>query len=322
MKRISEYTVAVEDAVKNLHIEDMKPSPLYAPIAYAMEAGGKRLRPALVLMAAEAYGAPMQKAMPAALAMELFHNYTLLHDDVMDKSDMRRNRESVYKKYGTDAAILSGDTMQGMAEKLLLDTEDTMLRKVLGIYNRMAREVYEGQSLDMEFESRQDVTPDEYIEMIRKKTGALLGACAETGALLGGADEAQAEALREYGEMLGIAFQIEDDWLDTFGDAATFGKPIGGDINRAKKTFLLISGLSAANEESEALRMAMTLPEGDIRVKAVKRIYEKMHLDSEARKASAHYSAAAMAALKRCGLPESEVNGFKYLLDRLAGRRK
>lgn len=312
-----------EEALRALDIKAMQPASLYAPIAYAMEAGGKRIRPTLLLMSAEAFGIATDKVMPAALAMELFHNFTLLHDDVMDKSDMRRNRETVVKRFGESVAILSGDAMLGLAEEELQKLDPAIYIKVSTIFNRMAKDVYAGQALDMEFENRDDVSVEEYVEMIRLKTGALLGACAEIGGILAGVSDKVAGKLREYGENLGIAFQIEDDWLDTFGDAATFGKPIGSDINNKKKTFLLISGLNAGGEESKALRVAVNeLPAGDVKVKTVTRIYEKMKLNEIGRSEALKYSAKALKAAKATGLEESKLESFKYLVDRLSGRKK
>lgn len=312
----------VEEALRSLNFAGMGSESLYAPIAFAMESGGKRLRPVLTLMTADAFDFPLEKAMPEALGLELFHNFTLLHDDVMDDSDTRRNRPTIYKKYGRDAAILSGDTMLGLAEKMMLKCEDSKLRKVMEVFNRMSIEVYEGQTLDMEFEKRNDIAVEEYLEMIRLKTGALLGACTQIGGILAGVSDEVADSLRIYGENLGIAFQIEDDWLDTFGDAATFGKPIGGDINQKKKTFLLVSGLNAGNEESKALRIAMELPAGDMRIKTVTRIYQKMGVDELCRKETAKYSARAMQAIKSTGLPDDKLDSFKFMLDRLSGRKK
>lgn len=322
MKRISEYASLVEEALRSLNLAALSPQSLYAPIAYAMEAGGKRLRPVLTLMCAEAFDYELEKAMPAALGLEIFHNFTLLHDDVMDDSATRRNRATVYKKFGSNAAILSGDTMLGMAEELMLKVDDSKLRRVMEVFNRMSIDVYRGQALDMEFENREDVSIEEYLEMICLKTGALLGACAEIGGIVAGASDEVTSKLREYGENLGIAFQIEDDRLDTFGDASTFGKPIGGDINQNKKTILLISGMKARNEESEALRIAMQLPAGDVRVKAVTRIYEKMGMEQHCRKLASQYSTKAMQAVKNTGLSEDKLDSFKYVLDRLTGRKR
>lgn len=323
MKRISEYTSDVEAAIRRLDLAGRKPESLYAPVAYAMEAGGKRLRPVILLMTVDAFGGDVAAAMDPAIGLEMYHNFTLMHDDVMDDSAMRRNRPTVFSKFGADSAILSGDALLGLAHEYMLKIEDpSKALRVQGVFTRMASEVYAGQALDMEFETRDDVKVEEYVEMIRLKTGALLGACAEIGGIVAGADEKACANLRAYGENLGIAFQIEDDWLDTFGDATTFGKPIGGDINQAKKTFLYISGMAAANEESKALKVAMTLPAGDMRVKTVTRIYGKMKLDETCRKASAQYSAKALHAAKATGLPEDRLDSFKYLLDRLTGRKK
>ena len=323
MKRISEYASEVEAALLALGFSERHPASLYAPIAYALEAGGKRIRPVLLLMAVEAFGGDTSAAMPAALGMELFHNFTLLHDDIMDNAPTRRGRPTVHKRWNSNVAILSGDAMVISSYDILSQAPADKLPRLLYDFTLLGKGVCEGQLYDMEFEKRgADVTLDEYIEMIRLKTGALLGACAEIGGLLCGCDDKVCAALRAYGENLGIAFQIEDDWLDTFGDAATFGKPIGGDINQAKKTFLYISGMAAGTEEAKALRIAMELPAGDMRVRTVTRIYEKMRLDESCRKAAASYSAKALKAVKSTGLPDERLEAFKYLLDRLSGRTK
>lgn len=321
MKKLSEYTLSVAPAIKNMGLGERKPESLYAPIEYAMNAGGKRLRPGLTLMSAEAFGGVPEHALPVALGLEMFHNFTLLHDDVMDRSDTRRGRQTVHVKWNENTAILSGDTMLSLAEGLMMRVPDDKLRRVLEIFNRMSVAVFEGQALDMEFETRADVSVAEYIEMVRLKTGALLGACAEIGAIVGGASAESAACMREYGEMLGIAFQIEDDWLDTFGTAEIFGKPIGGDINNAKKTFLLSTGLAAGNADAEALRAALALPAGDLRVRTVTRIYDKMGISQQCRDAIAHYSSKALEAVKRSGLPEAAVEPFKVMLDKLTGRK-
>lgn len=322
MKRFSDYAIMFEEALKALDINKMQPESLYGPVAYAMESGGKRLRPTLLLMVAEAFGSSAEKAMPAALAVELFHNFTLLHDDVMDRSDMRRNRPTVVKKYGEAAAILSGDAMLGLAERQLELFSDETCRRVNEVFQRMAADVYAGQALDMDFEKRDNITVEEYVEMIRLKTGALLGACAEIGGILGGASEKAQDKLREYGENLGIAFQIEDDWLDTFGDANTFGKPIGGDINNGKKTFLLVSGLNSDSEDAEALKVAMSLPSGDTKVNAVTNIFRRMSLDEMVKKEALKYSGKSLKAAKSTGLDEARLDSFKYIVDKLSGRKK
>ncbi len=295
---------------------------LYGPVKYGMEAGGKRLRPVMVLMGAEAFGADPQKALEPAVGVELFHNFTLLHDDVMDNSALRRGRPSVHARWDANTAILSGDTMLTLATEYVTRVEDPILRRVLSAFDRMALDVYEGQRLDMDFEKGEAVTIDEYIEMIKLKTGALLGFAVMLGALIGGASEEDARKMYEFGMMLGVAFQIEDDWLDTFGDPSTFGKPIGNDIRQNKQTYLLVSGLQSGRPDVEALRVAMAMPASDTKVRTVTRIYEKLGLKESAHAAVADYASRAMTALKGAGLGEPQKEAFRRLVEKLAGRRK
>lgn len=322
MKRFSEYSAEIEGYIRNMEYPGAELESLYAPIAYGMSAGGKRLRPSLLMMTCDAFGADPQKSVSAAIGIEMFHNFTLLHDDVMDKSDTRRGRPSVHAKWDVNTAILSGDTMLTIASQKMMEVDDSILREVLDIFNSMAIRVYEGQRIDTDFEVRDDVSIDEYIRMISDKTGALIGASAQIGALIGGASKEDALKMKEYGEMLGIAFQIQDDWLDVYGDSTTFGKPIGGDINNNKKTFLLLQGLSSATADSEALREAMRLPASDTKIKIVTRIYEKMGMTQLCKKAVASYSAKAMSALRSTSLTETEKEPFKALIDKLTGRNR
>lgn len=322
MKRTSDYVLMAEEAISRASVGEGSPRTLYSPVEYAMEAGGKRLRPVLMLMAADAFGDNPEKALGPAVGIELFHNFTLLHDDVMDNSLIRRGRESVMAKWDSDTAILSGDTMLTLATEYIARVEDPILRNVLGRFNRMALDVYEGQRLDMDFEQKNDVTPSEYLDMIKKKTGALLGCSAAIGALIGGASEKDAEALYQFGMMLGVAFQIEDDRLDTFGDPAVFGKPIGGDIRNNKQTFLMVNALARNDEDTEALRAVIALEPSDTKVKAATRIYERMGMPEECSKAVAEYSSAAMTALKKTSLPVEKKEVFKMLVEKLTGRKK
>lgn len=312
-----------EAAIRENPFGQRRPDTLYTPIEYGMTAGGKRLRPALMLMSAHAFGGDdaVRKALRPAVGIETFHNFTLLHDDVMDHSDLRRGRPTVHAKWDENTAILSGDTMLTLATQLIAEVDDHRLRPVLERFNRMALEVYEGQRFDMDFESRSDVGTDEYVEMIRLKTGALLGCSAAVGAMIGGASDADVKAMDEFGNMLGIAFQIQDDWLDTFGDSDTFGKPIGGDIRNDKKTFLLVTALAAGGNDAEALRSALKLS-GDIKVKTVTRIFEKMGISEKARKAVALYSSKAVSALKSTSVPEEQKEALILLVEKLTGRRK
>lgn len=330
MNTFSEYSVSIEKFLRGLSLPGGELSSLYEPVAYAMSAGGKRLRPALVLMAADAFGrnrggtegVSVEKAMRSAAGIEMFHNFTLLHDDVMDNSDTRRGRPSVHAKWDVNTAILSGDTMLTLATQLVADVDDSILRRVLDTFNEMAIRVYEGQRLDMDFEESDDVTIDDYLRMIMDKTGALLGASAKIGAIIGGASGEDCERMYEYGMMLGVAFQIQDDWLDVFGDSSTFGKPIGGDINNNKKSFLLLSGLAGARAESEALAEAMRLPSGDTKVKTVTRLYERMGLSDECRDAIARYSSKALGALRGTAMSDTDKEMFRKLAEKLTGRKK
>lgn len=322
MKSISEYRGDVEKAILDLELPKGKLKGLYEPIEYALAAGGKRIRPVMVLMGADAFGGKSAEAMRAALGIETYHNFTLLHDDVMDKSDLRRGRQTVHKKYGENAAILSGDTMLTLATMMVSEVEGSLLRRVLDTFNEMAIDVYEGQQLDMEFETAEDITLHDYLEMIEGKTGSLLGASVKIGSLIGGAGDEDARLMYEFGVMTGLAFQIQDDWLDTFGDATTFGKPIGGDILNAKKTFLYVAAMAEDGQNAEALKAAYAMPANELRVKAVTRLYEKMGIGEMCKKAVAKYSGKAMKALNSTTLGEEQKEAFRKLAEKLVGRKK
>lgn len=322
MLRISEYSSMAEAAIRALSLPSGKFEGLYSPISYSMQAGGKRLRPTLVLMAADAFGNCPEKAINPAVGIEMFHNFTLLHDDVMDKSDLRRGRPSVHAKWNDNIAILSGDTMMTLASKKIAEVDDSILRPVLDSFNDQALRVYEGQHLDMDFENKESVALDDYIEMIKLKTGALLGAAAKIGALIGGASDEDAEKMYEFGLMLGVAFQIEDDYLDTFGNADTFGKPIGGDINNNKKTFLMVKALSAGGSNADALKAALKMPAGPTKVKTVTRIYENMGMPAISKAEVAAFSSKALAAIKKTSLSDDRREAFRKLIDKLITRTK
>lgn len=229
-----------------------EPMGLYDPIEYVLGLGGKRLRPVLMLLAYNLYKEDVTRIFSQAAGIEIYHNFTLLHDDLMDKADMRRNKPTVHKKWDENTAILSGDAMlilayQFMMKKCPLEC----VERVMEVFGRTALEVCEGQQWDMEFEHRLDVTVDEYIEMIRLKTSVLLAAALKIGAILGGAPEKDAQLLYDFGIKMGLAFQLQDDYLDVYGDPAVFGKKIGGDILCNKKTFMLITALSLAEGEDK-----------------------------------------------------------------------
>lgn len=322
MKRTSEYSSLAEAEIRALEYPGGNLDSLYAPVSYGMQAGGKRLRPTLMLMTADAFGQNPQKALRPAVGIEMFHNFTLLHDDVMDKSDIRRGRPSVHSKWNENTAILSGDTMLTLATKLISEVDDSILRPVLDTFNDQALRVYEGQRLDMDFENQDEVALDEYIDMIKAKTGALLGASAKIGALVGGASNEDAERMYEFGVMLGVAFQIEDDYLDTFGNADTFGKPIGGDINNNKKTFLMVKALASGGPNAEALKAALKMQAGPTKVKTVTRIYEAMGMPAISKAEVASYSSKALAAIKKTSLSDEAREAYRKLIEKLIGRTK
>lgn len=228
-----------------------KPSELYEPITYLMKLGGKRMRPVLVLLSTELFGGDVSKALDAAIGIELFHNFTLMHDDIMDKAPLRRGKPTVHIEWNDSAAILSGDVMFVEAYKMMIRVDDNILREVLDIFSDTASGVCRGQQADMNFEKRNDVSIEEYLDMIKLKTAVLLAGSMQIGALIGGAEKQQARLLYEFGENLGLAFQLQDDILDVYGDPAKFGKLVGGDILANKKTFMLIKAKELAQGELE-----------------------------------------------------------------------
>lgn len=264
----------IDRALSARGFAEQTPASLYAPIAYTLELGGKRLRPLLCLLSARLFSADAPSAMPVAVALEVFHNFTLLHDDLMDRSPIRRGQPTVHVRWGENAAILSGDVMSIEAYRALEGVEPRYLPQVFAIFNRMAVDICRGQEYDMLFEGRDDVTVPEYIEMIRLKTSVLLGASMRLGALVAGADEVVALQLEAVGIKLGLAFQIQDDYLDVYGDEATFGKPIGGDIANAKKTLMLLYTQGALPQERRSLLSELlTLPE-ERRAERIARVTE------------------------------------------------
>ena len=243
------------DALQNeVHeIERSTPVNLYHPISYTLQMGGKRLRPALLLMGCDLFNGNLDKALPAAIGIEIFHNFTLLHDDIMDHASLRRNKQTVHLKYNENRAILSGDAMSIMAYQYLQKCPPDVLPKIIDIFTQTAMEVCEGQQYDMDFETSEDVTVDDYLEMIRLKTAVLLAGSLKIGAVIGGASAKDADHLYQFGIYLGLAFQLQDDLLDVYANEKLFGKKTGGDIAANKKTFLLIKTLELAGEKNRTL---------------------------------------------------------------------
>lgn len=232
-------------------VEVKNPVNLYEPITYILDLGGKRLRPVLTLLACELYNGNVKKAYDAALAIEVFHNFTLIHDDIMDNANIRRGKPTVHVKWNQNAGILSGDAMLIMAYQFLENYNGDLFKNITSLFSKTALEVCEGQQLDIDFETRLDVSIDEYLEMIKLKTSVLVAAALKMGALIADVDGKQADLLYDFGLNLGIAFQLQDDYLDTFGDEATFGKKIGGDIAENKKTFLFLKALEKCDIEDK-----------------------------------------------------------------------
>ena len=241
----------------NAHIETLdyahEPMNLYEPVKYILSLGGKRIRPAMMLMAYNMYRDDVEKILDPALALEIYHNFTLLHDDLMDHADVRRGKPTVHKRWDANTAILSGDVMITLADVYMSRVDDAHFREVMATFHRTSIEIAEGQQYDMDFETRTDVTEAEYIEMIRLKTSVLLACALKIGAVLGGASKEDAEHLYRLGECIGLAFQLRDDYLDVYGDPKVFGKKIGGDILCNKKTYLYINALRLADKEQRAI---------------------------------------------------------------------
>lgn len=258
-----------------------KPLELYQPISYIMSLGGKRIRPLLTLLAYSLYKDDYKKILTPAAAIEVFHNFTLMHDDIMDQAPLRRGKKTVHEKWNANTAILSGDVMLVKAYDMLLDIESSILPTILRRFNKTAAEVCEGQQLDMNFEKVEDVSEQDYIEMIKLKTAVLLGFSLECGALLAGASDHDAQCLYNFGVNVGIGFQLKDDLLDVYADKAKFGKQVGGDIMSNKKTFLLIKAKElAAGSAKEKLQelLQMSATDNEIKVKEVTSIYDQLNI--------------------------------------------
>jgi len=293
------------------------PPELYEPISYLMELGGKRMRPVLVLLATELFDGNVTKALDAAIGIELFHNFTLMHDDIMDKAPLRRGKLTVHAKWSESAAILSGDVMFVEAYKMMIRVEDSILREVLDIFSKTASGVCQGQQADMNFEKREDVCMEEYLHMIKQKTAVLLAGSMQIGSLIGGAGKEQSKLLYEFGENLGLAFQLQDDILDVYGDPEKFGKRVGGDILANKKTFLLIKAkeLAKNNKNLDLSRwLNGTSYDDSEKIEAITSIYDTLEIRKLAENQMEQFVRKALAALAQI---KSE-NGTKALLKSFA----
>ena len=261
---------------------DRKPSSLYEPIRYVLSMGGKRIRPVLMLLSYNMFRENPEEILMPACALETYHNYTLVHDDLMDNADLRRGHETVHRKWDANTAILSGDSMLVLAYQRMAQCDKQKMPEVLSLFTETALEIGEGQQYDMDFEHRNDVTEDEYIEMIRLKTSVLLACAMKIGAILAGASKEDADNLYRFGEQIGLAFQLQDDYLDVYGDTRVFGKAIGGDITSNKKTYMLINAMLRANDTQRAeLEKWISATEFDReeKIAAVTRLYNEIGID-------------------------------------------
>lgn len=302
----AEILKSVNAYLANLKYE-RKSKGLYEPIEYVLSMGGKRVRPVLMLLSYNMYKDNPETILSSACALETYHNYTLLHDDLMDNAEIRRGHETVHKKWDANTAILSGDSMLVLAYERMAQCPKEKLPEVLSLFTETALEIGEGQQYDMDFENRTDVKEAEYIEMIRLKTSVLLACAVKMGAILADASAEDAENLYKFGEQIGLAFQLQDDFLDVYGDPAVFGKAIGGDITSNKKTFMLINAFNHATAEQKAELskwIAATDFDANEKIAAVTRIYNEIGIDRMAKEKIEFYFEESKRYLERVNLPE------------------
>ncbi len=322
MRSIQEYQQVILRELDKF-LASVKGTELYSPVKYILSLGGKRMRPVLTLMGTDMFDGDLKDSYSSALGIEVFHNFTLLHDDIMDNAPLRRGNQTVHEKWDVNAAILSGDVMFVQAFTLVTSCKTEYLRAVIDLFNVTAIEVCEGQQLDMEFETREDVTLEEYLEMIKLKTSVLVGCALELGAVLANAPKEDSRRLYEFGLNLGMAFQIMDDLLDVFGDAEVFGKQVGGDIITNKKTYLLLKALEEANESQEVeLRKWMTNSTDNTaeKVQAVTAIFEDLHVKEAANQLMEQYYERAITALNEINVADEKKAYFKGFADQLMKR--
>lgn len=311
----------------NVYIRNLgfsrSPEELYEPISYVLSIGGKRLRPVLMMMAYNLYKENVSEVYAPAAGIEMYHNYTLLHDDLMDCADFRRGKQTVHKKWNENTAILSGDAMLVLAYQLMAQCDVRLLKEVMELFSETALEICEGQQMDMNFETRMNVSEQEYLEMIRLKTAVLLAASLKIGALLGGASSSDADNLYKFGINMGLAFQLKDDLLDVYGNPDVFGKKIGGDIICNKKTFLLIKALEYANVEQKAsleswiARSSFVVNE---KISAVTQLYNEIGVRRLCEDLVESYSAKAMEYLSKISVEDDRKEGLRQIITKLVRR--
>jgi geranylgeranyl diphosphate synthase, type II len=314
----------IENHIRNSDFSG-HPAELYDPIHYMMSLGGKRLRPVLLLMSHELFGGKAENILSPALGIEIFHNFTLLHDDIMDKAPLRRSQQTVHKKWNDDIAILSGDTMFVQSCMHLMKVNASYLQRVLSLFLKTAAEVCEGQQLDMNFEKSNHVSIDEYIHMIELKTAVLLGCTLSIGAICSDADEADINKIYDFGKNLGIAFQLHDDLLDVYGDSGKFGKQIGGDILANKKTFLLLTALeNSKGKKLETLKQLLVANSSapQEKISSVMQIYDELNVREQCETAMEGFYKKALESLENISVPGNKKEGLRLLAAKLMVREK
>ena len=305
MQRIANYTSFFNDYLNQNNYLKNEPQTLHKPIEYLLGLGGKRFRPALVLLSADLYDLPLEKALDAAMAVEVFHNFSLMHDDIMDEAPLRRQKETVHKKWDINTAILSGDAMLIWAYQCFESYDETLFYNLMKLFSKTAKEVCDGQQYDMDFENREDVKISEYIEMIRLKTAVLVGCAFQMGGILAKATPEDQKKLYEFGENLGLAFQIQDDFLDAYGDPKTFGKQVGGDIIENKKTFLYLKALelSTENDKNQLKHLFSIQPKNTkAKIETVKQLFNNYDIKTICSKKIEHYTNRALSAVEGLNL--------------------
>lgn len=323
MKTADEILKMVNEFLDHLSY-DRKPESLYEPIKYALSMGGKRIRPTLMLLAYNLYKENPEDILMNACALETYHNYTLLHDDLMDNADMRRGHLTVHKKWNDNTAILSGDSMLVLAFQRMMQCDTKHLKDILDLFTVTALEIGEGQQYDMEFETRNDVKEEEYIEMIRLKTSVLLACALKIGAILADASAEDADNLYKFGEQIGLAFQLQDDYLDVYGDSKVFGKEIGGDITSNKKTYMLINAFNKANDaQRKELTRWVSARDFDRneKVDAVTRLYNEIGIDQLAQDKIAYYFAQSKKFLDAVNVPEEKKEELRKYAQKMMKRQ-
>ena len=324
MKNEKKYRDAFESGLKN-YLDKKSPENLYEPIQYILNLGGKRIRPLLVLMSADLFGHKYKEAVSAALAIEIFHNFTLVHDDIMDSAELRRGSITVHNKWNINTGIISGDVMLIKAYQALEEYKNPLFSKLTKLLNTTALEVCEGQQYDIDFEEKVDVNQDNYLEMIRLKTAVLIGCALKMGALIADASQEDLEAIYEFGELLGIAFQIQDDYLDVYGDSISFGKKIGGDIIENKKTILFHYAMSngSVNEKKELLKWydkKISNELGNKKIDMVKSIFDKTNAGEACMKLINDYTIKAFKKLSNLEISPEAKTLFKNFGENLMKR--